>query len=193
MSYYRPTDFDLSGRSGRQELCPMAYAFWNKLKKVFGAPRIKHGCKSSTNFSIIDAQNVKNTDSARQKSYDTGNKGRHQASHRRRYARFATHRCCHTAKPMERKGALLTLGRCRTDLSTMQRILANGKYQGLPFAQEIEAFLRAKVEIAKRSELYNPVMRDRRALFLQTGKMPAVMEKLRAKPQHQLAIYPFSF
>jgi transposase len=39
------------------------------LKNVVGEARIKQGRKSSTSFLIVDAQSVKNTDSAREKGY----------------------------------------------------------------------------------------------------------------------------
>lgn len=104
---------------------------------------------------IVDAQSVKNTDSAQQKGYDAGKK----VSGIKRHIAVDTQGLPHaiavtTANITDRKGALLALGRCRADLSTVQSILADGGYQGQPFAEAVEALLGATVQIAKRSELH---------------------------------------
>jgi Transposase DDE domain len=44
------------------------------LKKTVGEARAKQGRKATTSFLIVDAQRVKNTDSAEQKGYDAGKK-----------------------------------------------------------------------------------------------------------------------
>jgi len=41
---------------------------------VVGEARTRQGRKSSTSFLIVDAQSVKNTDSAGEKGYDAGKK-----------------------------------------------------------------------------------------------------------------------
>lgn len=41
---------------------------------MVGAARTRQVRKSSTSFLIVDAQSVKNTDSAREKGYDAGKK-----------------------------------------------------------------------------------------------------------------------
>jgi len=41
---------------------------------VVGAVRISHGRNEQTTFVIVDAQSVKNTDTAEQKGYDAGKK-----------------------------------------------------------------------------------------------------------------------
>lgn len=104
---------------------------------------------------IVDAQSVKNTDSAQQKGYDAGKK----VSGIKRHIAVDTQGLPHaiavtTANITDRKGALLALGRCQADLSTVQSILADGGYQGQPFAEAVEALLGATVQIAKRSELH---------------------------------------
>ena len=104
---------------------------------------------------IVDAQSVKNTDSAQQKGYDAGKK----VSGIKRHIAVDTQGLPHaiavtTANITDRKGALLALGRCRADLSTVQSILADGGYQGQPFAEAVKALLGASVQIAKRSELH---------------------------------------
>ena len=104
---------------------------------------------------IVDAQSVKNTDSAHQKGYDAGKK----VSGIKRHIAVDTEGFPHaiavtTANITDRKGALLALGRCRADLSTVQSILADGGYQGQPFAEAVKTLLGATVQIAKRSELH---------------------------------------
>jgi len=104
---------------------------------------------------IVDAQSVKNTDSAREKGYDAGKK----VSGIKRHIAVDTQGLPHaiavtTADVTDRKGALQALGRCAADLQTVERILADGGYVGQPFAQAVEGLLGAEVQIAKRSELH---------------------------------------
>jgi transposase len=108
-----------------------------------------------TRFLIVDAQSVKNTDSAGEKGYDAGKK----VSGIKRHIAVDTQGLPHaiavtTADVTDRKGALLALGRCAADLKAVQSILADGGYVGQPFAQAVEELLGAKVQIAKRSELH---------------------------------------
>ena len=104
---------------------------------------------------IVDAQSVKNTDSAGEKGYDAGKK----VSGIKRHIAVDTQGLPHaiavtTAEVTDRKGALLALGRCATDLRAVQSILADGGYVGQPFAHAVEALLGAQVRIAKRNELH---------------------------------------
>ena len=104
---------------------------------------------------IVDAQSVKNSDSAGQKGYDAGKK----ISGIKRHIAVDTQGLPHaigvtTAEVTDRKGALLALSRCSADLQTVQNILADGGYVGQPFSCAVEALLGAKVQIAKRSELH---------------------------------------
>lgn len=104
---------------------------------------------------IVDAQSVKNTDSAGEKGYDAGKK----ISGIKRHIAVDTQGLPHaiavtTADVTDRKGALLALGRCATDLHAVQSILADGGYVGQPFAHAVEELLGARVQIAKRSELH---------------------------------------
>lgn len=122
---------------------------------MVGEARIRQGRKSSTRFLIVDAQSVKNTDSAGEKGYDAGKK----VSGIKRHIAVDTQGLPHaiavtTADVTDRKGALLALGRCAADLKAVQSILADGGYVGQPFAQAVEELLGAKVQIAKRSELH---------------------------------------
>ena len=122
---------------------------------MVGAARTRQGRKSSTSFLIVDAQSVKNTDSARQKGYDAGKK----VSGIKRHIAVDTQGLPHaiavtTADITDRKGALLALGRRVADLQAVQSILADGGYVGQPFAEAVEELLGANVQIAKRSELH---------------------------------------
>ncbi len=122
---------------------------------MVGEARIRQGRKSSTSFLIVDAQSVKNTDSAGKKGYDAGKK----VSGIKRHIAVDTQGLPHaiavtTADVTDRKGALLALGRSADDLQAVQSILADGGYVGQPFAQAVEELLGAEVQIAKRSELH---------------------------------------
>ena len=115
---------------------------------MVGEARTRQGRKSSTRFLIVDAQSVKNTDSAGEK-----------ISGIKHHIAVDTQGLPHaiavtTADVTDRKGALLALGRCAADLQAVQRILADGGYVGQPFAQAVEELLGAQVQIAKRSELH---------------------------------------
>lgn len=46
----------------------------DEVLKLVGSIHISNGRKESTTFLIIDSQSVKNTDAAKQKSYDVGKK-----------------------------------------------------------------------------------------------------------------------
>lgn len=104
---------------------------------------------------IVDAQSVKNTDSAGSKGYDAGKK----VSGIKRHIAVDTQGLPHaiavtTADVTDRKGALQALNRCAPGLHAAQRILADGGYVGQPFADAVKELLGAEVQIAKRSELH---------------------------------------
>lgn len=112
---------------------------------------------------IVDAQSVKNSDSARHKGYDAGKK----ISGIKRHIAVDTQGLPHaiavtTADVTDRKGALLALDRCAANLQTVQSVLADAGYVGQPFADAVEALIGAKVQIAKRSELHTFAVMPRR-------------------------------
>lgn len=87
---------------------------------MVGEARTKQGRKSSTRFLIVDAQSVKNSDSAGQKGYDAGKK----ISGIKRHIAVDTQGFPHaiavtTAEVTDRKGALLGLSRCSADLQLL--------------------------------------------------------------------------
>lgn len=106
---------------------------------------------------IVDAQSVKNTDTAALKGYDAGKK----VSGIKRHIAVDTQGLPHaiavtTAEVTDRKGALQALGRCKANLGRVQSVLADGGYVGQPFAQAVKETLgeTVTVQIAKRSELH---------------------------------------
>ena len=106
---------------------------------------------------IVDAQSVKNTDTAALKGYDAGKK----VSGIKRHIAVDTQGLPHavavtTAEVTDRKGVLLALTRCRHTLSRVQSLLADSGYVGQPFAQGVQEILggHVTVQIAKRSELH---------------------------------------
>ena len=100
---------------------------------MVGEARTKQGRKSSTRFLIVDAQSVKNSDSAGQKGYDAGKK----TSGIKRHIAVDTQGFPHaiavtTAEVTDRKGALLGLSRCAADLQDVEGVLADSGYVGQP-------------------------------------------------------------
>ena len=110
------------------------------------AARRKQGRHEETTFLIIDAQSVRNTDTAMEKGYDAGKKVRGIKRHN---ALAVT-----TADVTDRKGCLLALERGRNNLGAVQKVLADGGYMGKAFASSVQELIGAEVEIAKRNELH---------------------------------------
>ena len=106
---------------------------------------------------IIDAQSVKNTDTAGLKGYDAGKK----VSGIKRHIAVDTQGLPHavavsTAEVTDRKGALQALAPCKPNLTQVKSVLCDSGYVGQPFAQGVRDTLGEKVtvQIAKRSELH---------------------------------------
>jgi len=105
----------------------------------------------------VDAQSVKNADTASVKGYDAGKK----VSGIKRHIAVDTQGLPHvialtTAEVTDRKGALQALRRCKPALGKVQALLCDSGYTGQPFAQGIKDILGedVTVQIAKRSELH---------------------------------------
>ena len=103
----------------------------------------------------MDAQSVKNTDTARYKGYDAGKK----VSGIKRHIAVDTQGLPHaitvtTADVNDRSGALLMLLLNEENLSAVRRVIADGGYTGERFETLVWQILGATVEIAKRSELH---------------------------------------
>ena len=106
---------------------------------------------------IIDAQSVKNTDTAALKGYDAGKK----VSGIKRHIAVDTQGLPHavavtTAEVTDRKGSLQALERCKPSLKRVQSVLCDSGYVGQPFAQGVRDTLgeHVTVQIAKGSELH---------------------------------------
>lgn len=104
---------------------------------------------------IVDAQSVKNTDTAHTKGYDAGKK----ISGIKRHIAVDTQGLPHAigitaANITDRNGAITIFEKYEKDLNLVEKVLADGGYTGKPFEEKIEEILNATVEIAKRSELH---------------------------------------
>lgn len=105
----------------------------------------------------MDAQSVKNTDTAASKGYDAGKK----VSGIKRHVAVDTQGLPHcvavtTAEVTDRKGALQALRRCKSSLTSVHSVLCDSGYTGKPFATGVREILgdQVTVQIAKRSELH---------------------------------------
>jgi len=105
----------------------------------------------------VDAQSVKNTDTARHKGYDAGKK----VSGIKRHIAVDSQGLPHavavtTAEITDRQGTLQALQRSKPALDRLQSLLCDGSYVGEPFAQGVRAIAgdHVTVQIAKRSQLH---------------------------------------
>ena len=111
--------------------------------------------EEKTSFLIIDAQSVKNTDTAENKGYDAGKK----VSGIKRHIAVDTQGLPHvihvtTANITDRAGALEAFSLCDDALSEVENVLADGGYTGQKFSEGVKKLLGCSVEIAKRNELH---------------------------------------
>jgi len=122
---------------------------------VVGEVRINRGRNEKTTFVIVDAQSVKNTDTAEQKGYDAGK----QVSGIKRHLAVDTQGLPHaiavtTADVTDRAGALVAFSEHQDNLSAVKNVLVDGGYTGQPFAAAVRKMLGATVAVAKRNELH---------------------------------------
>lgn len=125
------------------------------LKKMVGKVRQNNGREEKTSFIIVDAQSVKNTDTAKEKGYDGGKK----VSGIKRHIVVDTQglpHCIHitTANVTDRNGALEAFSLYEAALSEVKNVLVDGGYTGEKFAGSVKELLGCTVEVAKRSELH---------------------------------------
>ena len=104
---------------------------------------------------IVDAQSVKNTDTAREKGYDGGKK----VSGIKRHIGVDTNGLLHsvsvtTANVTDRDGAIIMTKQHKETLSEIEKMLVDGGYQGEKFAVAIKKITGAVVEVVKRNELH---------------------------------------
>ena len=103
----------------------------------------------------MDAQSVKNTDTARDKGYDAGKK----VSGIKRHIAVDTQGLPHaiyvtTANVTDRAGALAMFSQHKVSLSSVVNVMVDSGYTGDKFAQGVRDLLGASVEVAKRNELH---------------------------------------
>src|SRR5271170_7595138 len=103
---------------------------------MVGAVRRSHGRNLETSFIIIDAQSVKNTDSAENKGFDAGK----LVSGIKRNIGVDTQGLPHfihitTANVTDRAGALEGFSLHKENLSSVKNVLADGGYSGKNFAE----------------------------------------------------------
>lgn len=114
-------------------------------------------------MAIVDAQSVKNTETAHVRGYDGGKK----ISGIKRHIAVDTNGLPHAihitaASETDRIGALQMFKKTKQDMAFVNTVLADGSYTSKPFREAIAALIGAKVEIAKRNELHTFVVIPKR-------------------------------
>ena len=104
---------------------------------------------------IVDAQSVKNTETAHCKGYDGGKK----VSGIKRHIAVDTNGLPHAvhvtaASATDRAGAIEMIKKSKRNLGSVKKVLVDGGYTGDPFRDAMKEILDAEVEVAKRSELH---------------------------------------
>jgi transposase len=130
---------------------------------MVGDTRISNGRKEKTSFCIVDAQSVKNTDTAENKGYDAGKK----VSGIKRHIAVDTQGLPHaihvtTANITDRDGAEVMVKEAKKRLSKVKNMLVDGGYSGAKFAAKISEIIGASVEVVKRNELHKFVVLPKR-------------------------------
>jgi transposase len=121
--------------------------------------RVDDDRNEKTSFIIVDAQSVKNTDTAENKGYDAGKK----VSGIKRHIAVDTQGLPHaihitTANVTDREGAIEMIDDAKENLDNVKNVLVDGGYSGEKFSLEIKNIIDASVEVAKRSELHKFVI-----------------------------------
>src|ERR687892_984814 len=106
---------------------------------MVGKVRTDNGRTEKTSFCIVDAQSVKNTDTAEEKGYDGGKK----VSGIKRHVGVDTQGLPHgievtTADVTDRDGAILMVEREKENLSEVEKMLTDGSYTGENFASRLK-------------------------------------------------------
>ncbi len=125
--------------------------------------RQNNGRKEKTSFCIIDAQSVKNADTAEEKGYDAGKK----ISGIKRHIAVDTQGLPHaiyitTAEITDRSSAVRMVENAKENLSGVKNVLVDAGYTGENFATQIKTIIGATVEVIKRNELHSFVLLPKR-------------------------------
>jgi transposase len=119
-------------------------------KKIVGEAPTSNGQTEKSSFCIVDAQSVKNTDTAENRGYDAGKKvsgiKRHIAVNMQGlpHAIYIT-----TASITDRQGAITMALNSKENLSSVKTMLVDSDYTGNPFSTAIKDALGATVEVEK--------------------------------------------
>lgn len=133
------------------------------LKSPVAQERVNNGSKPWTSFCIVDAQSVRNTDTARHKGYDAGKRVSGIKHHIAVDSEGLSHAIeVTTADVNDRKGALPMFVLNTEALSNVTQVLGDAGYTGAWFAQQVSNILGAGVQIARRNELHKFVAIPRR-------------------------------
>jgi transposase len=133
------------------------------LKNLVAQEHVSNGRQPLTSFCIVDAQSVKNADTAKHKGYDAGKK----VSGIKRHIAVDSQGLPHaievtTADVNDRKGALLMFALHDDTLSAVTQVLVDGGYTGEQFEHRVWQILGATVQVAKRNELHKFVVIPKR-------------------------------
>jgi transposase len=128
---------------------------------------------------MVDAQSVKNTDTAEEKGYDAGKK----VSGIKRHIAVDTQGLPHaiavtTADVTDRHGALAAMDRCKPNLESVQSVLADGGYTGEPFASGVMERIKATVQVVKRNELHSFAVLPKRRIVERSFAWPEKCRRL---------------
>lgn len=120
---------------------------------MVGVVRRHSGRTDKTSFLIVDAQSVKNTDTAEQKGFDGGK----LVSGITRHIGVDTQGLPHmrqvtTANVPDRVKALEGFTIHQATLSDVEQVLVDGGYSGEPCATAVDHILGATVAVAQRNE-----------------------------------------
>ena len=148
---------------------------------------------------IVDAQSVKNTDSAEQKGYDAGKK----VSGIKRHIAVDTNGLPHfleitTANVSDRDGAISMFQKHdKSRFKSIENMLFDGGYSGEKFAQKIKEICDSPVEIAKRNELHKFVVLPKRWVversFAWLEKCRRLFKNVERKIDSSLAMVKLAF
>ncbi len=105
---------------------------------MVGEVRTNNGRNTKTSFCLIDAQSVKNADTAENKGYDAGKK----VSGIKRHIAVDTQGLPHaigvtTANITDRDGAITMVENAKNNLSEVENLLVDGGYSGENLLQKL--------------------------------------------------------
>ena len=118
--------------------------------------RFACGRNPQTSFVIVDSKSIKNTDTAKEKGYDSGKKISGIKLHLAvdilglPQAIYVT-----KADETDRNGAIEMFIAGREYLTKVQNVLADSSYSGKNFANVVKKILDCNVEVVKKSDLHN--------------------------------------